>query len=408
MRIAVWWDQDSWGGVDTHLLTLLRNWPDKNDQFVIFYNRKNQGMARISPALAQLSLVQSGQVSWVSFPEPSRWMPEPLGKIARFFLFPFQILLLKQSAQRILARHGSFDTLFANNGGYPGAWSCLAALWAAFALGIPRRLLLVHHAAEARRPLRNSFESLLDFGVQCWATDLVAVSRATRTTLIERRGFNTELNPIRVVHNGVDPPVETEASVVDLRAQLRISADSFVVGMVGRLERYKGQEDLILALGELPAGMLAKVVAVFVGGGEVDERRRLETIAEVAGVGAQVRFADYIEGAPGLLMRQFDLLASLTKDFEGFGLTIAEAMWVGTPVLATTVGGVPEFVSKEIAVMIPPEAPDEIAEALARIMTNREETQLRADRARQHIRKYSGQAMARNFHRLLVISGRRT
>lgn len=407
MRIAVWWDQDSWGGVDTHLLALLRNWPDKCDQFVIFHNCDNQGVKRISQALAQCSLSQSGRLTLISYSEPSRWLPEPFGKVIRYFAYPLQIFWLKLRIKRILACHKPFDVLFSDNGTYPGAWSCLAALWAAAALKIPIRLLLVHHAAGVRRPLRYSSESLLDVAVQRWATDLVAVSRATRATLLERRGFNAEISPIRVVHNGVDPPVEEETPVAELRALLSIPANSFVVGMVGRLERYKGQEDLILALGELSPDVLAKVIVVFMGGGEVSERRRLEEMAKIIGVDGHVRFTGYMEGHPGMLIRQFDLLASLTKDFEGFGLTIAEAMWVGTPVLATSVGGVPEFVTPEIAVLIPPESPDEIAEALLRIMTNHEAAQLRAKRARQHITKYSGQVMARRFHRLLLTSGRR-
>ena len=37
---------------------------------------------------------------------------------------------------------------------------------------------------------------------------------------------------------------------------------------------------------------------------------------------------------------------SLTKDFEGFGLTLAEALSVKTPVLSTKVGGVIEFLNK--------------------------------------------------------------
>ena len=400
MRIAIWWEQALWGGADTHLLTLLRNWPDKNDQFVIFYNSGNQGMKRISAELDQLS-----QVILVSFPDPTSFLPATLTKITRYFSLPLRFLVMKWKAQRLLIHQETFDVLFCDNGGYPGAWGSLAALWAGAALGIHTRLLLVHHSATARGPLRHSFETLLDLGVQYWATDLVAVSRATRATLIERRGFYTEMNPIRVIHNGVDPPTEIETLTVDLRVHLAIPADSLVVGMVGRLERYKGQEDLILALGELPPEKLARVVAVFVGGGEPAERERLQAMAQKIGVASQVRFSGYMEGNISTLMRQFDLLAMLTKDFEGFGLTIAEAMWAGTPVLTTTVGAVPEFVSQEIAIMVQPEAPDEIAEALMQIMDSDEEVQQRASRARQHIRKYSGQAMAQNFHRLLLVSG---
>lgn len=400
MRIAIWWEQDSWGGVDTHLLTLLRNWPDKNDQFVIFYNSDNQGMKRISSALEQLRMV-----SVVPFSASSSFLPSLPSRVIHHFSLPLRFWLMKQRAQRLLANHGHFDALLSDNGGYPGAWGSLAVLWSGAALGLRTRMLLVHHAAITRAALRFSVESLIDLGVQRWATDLVAVSRATRATLIERRGFLTERNPIRVVHNGVDVASETDELKADLRASLDIPADSFVVGMVGRLERYKGQEDLILALGELPQESLAKLVAVFVGGGEADEIERLKAIALKTGVASQVRFAGYVEGSASMLMRQFDLLAMLTKDFEGFGLTIAEAMRAGTPVLATRVGAVPEFVSQEVAIMVPPEAPDEIAEALMQVMDNREEAQRRAGRAQLHIGKFSGKAMAQRFHRLLVISG---
>lgn len=400
MRIAIWWEQDSWGGVDTHLLTLLRNWPEKSDQFVIFYNSDNEGMKRIFPALEQLEMV-----SVVSFSTPSNLLLSLPVRVMRHFSLPLRFFLMKRRAQRLLASHGHFDALVSDNGGYPGSWGSLAVLWSGAALGVRTRMLLVHHAAIPRAALRFSVESLIDLGVQRWATDLVAVSRATRATLIERRGFLAEKNPIRVVHNGVDVFSEIDEFKVDLRARLDIPTDSFVVGMVGRLERYKGQEDLILALGELPLERLAKVVVVFVGSGEIEEIERLKAITLKTGVSSHVRFAGFVEGSASMLMRQFDLLAMLTKDFEGFGLTIAEAMWVGTPVMATKVGAVPEFVSQDVAVMVPPEAPDEIAEALLQVMDHGEESQQRAGRAQLNISKFSGKAMAQRFHRLLLTSG---
>lgn len=400
MRIAIWWEQDSWGGVDTHLLTLLQNWPDANDRFVIFSNAGNQGVARVARALNKLPAV-----TLVSFPEGANTGLSVLTRVIRHFSLPLRFWLMKRRAQDVFSRNGIFDALLVDNGGYPGAWGSLAAVWAGAAAGIRTRMLLVHHCAIARAALRYNVESLIDVGVQRWATDLVAVSRATRETLIEQRGFFTVRNPIRVIHNGVDLAPANEEAAPDLRARLGIAGDAFVVGMVGRLERYKGQEDLVLALGELPVAVLAKVVVVFVGSGETAEQQRLEAMAQKTGVASRVRFAGYVEGGAGALMRQFDLLAMLTKDFEGFGLTIAEAMSAGTPVMATRVGAVPEFVSTDIATLVQPEAPDEIAEALVEIMSNREETQRRAARARLHISKYSGQAMARKFHRLLLVSG---
>ena len=400
MRIAVWWEQTSWGGVDTHLLTLLRNWPDTNDRFVIFHNSGNLGVARISALL--------GELEWVSlapFPEPRRLLPQQLARVVQYFALPVRFLWMTRRARRLLVCQGTFDALLVDNGGYPSAWGGLAALWAGARLGFRARLLLVHHAAAARSALRHGFESLLDLGVQGWATDLVAVSHATRASLIERRGFHTQKTPIRVIHNGVDSLADDDTARVDLRERLAIPADSFVIGMVGRLEQYKGQEDLVLALSELPEEKRARVVAVFAGGVDAPEKTRLQAIAQKTGVASQIRFAGYVEGSSIHLMRQFDLLAMLTRDFEGFGLTIAEAMWAGTPVLTTMVGAVPEFVTAEVAMMVRPEAPGEIAEALVQVMDHEEETQKRALRARKHIGRYSGQAMARNFHRLLLTSG---
>jgi glycosyltransferase involved in cell wall biosynthesis len=192
---------------------------------------------------------------------------------------------------------------------------------------------------------------------------------------------------------------------IDLRKKLDISADSFVIGMVGRLERYKGQEDLILALDDLPLNRLSQVVIVFVGGGEKLEKERLQFIAKTLGVESQIRFAGYVEGNIGLLMRQFDLLAMLTKDFEGFGLTIAEAMLAEVPVLTTNVGAVPEFVAEDVAFLVPPEAPDEIAAAILNVMDNAAKVKQRVVKARRIIDNYSGQAMAKKFHRLLLVSG---
>jgi len=400
VRIAIWWEQDSWGGVDSHLLTLLRNWPDKNDRFVVFFNNGNQGMMRISESLRQLGIVEL-----VVFPDPRNFLPSLPTRVIRHFFLPLRFWLMKRRAQGLLAGHGSFDVLLADNGCYPGAWGVLAALWAGAVLGMRVRMLLVHHSAFGRAPFRHGIESLIDFGVQIWSTDLVTVSRATRATLIERRDFFTEKNPIRVIHNGVDNSPADDSQVLELRAALNISSDSFVVAMVGRLERHKGQEDLILAMGELPPEVRARVVAVFVGGGEAAETERLRAIANKIGVASQIRFAGYVEGSTGALMRQFDLLAMLTKDFEGFGLTIAEAMSAGIPVLATRVGAVPEFVSEETAFLVSPEAPGEVAAALVKIISDGNAARSRADRARRHIAKFSGVEMARNFHRLLLVSG---
>ena len=66
------------------------------------------------------------------------------------------------------------------------------------------------------------------------------------------------------------------------------------------------------------------------------------------------RFTGYIDIESSIILRKLDLLVSLTKDFEGFGLSLAEALAVKTPVLATRVGGSIEFLNNKNSTLISP------------------------------------------------------
>ena len=46
-NIAIFHHQYSYGGVDTHLLALINNWPNKNDNFFIISNNDNSGIKNI-------------------------------------------------------------------------------------------------------------------------------------------------------------------------------------------------------------------------------------------------------------------------------------------------------------------------------------------------------------------------
>jgi glycosyltransferase involved in cell wall biosynthesis len=113
----------------------------------------------------------------------------------------------------------------------------------------------------------------VDRGVTRWATDLVAVSRATRESLVRLRFFNTERNPIRVIHNGVCLACSAERSPA-LREGWGVEPGDFVIGMVGRVERYKGHEDVLCAMAEFPGPLQHRLRLVVVGSGPDSETRR--------------------------------------------------------------------------------------------------------------------------------------
>lgn len=70
--------------------------------------------------------------------------------------------------------------------------------------------------------------------------------------------------------------------------------------------------------------------------------------------------ADLLAGATALV---------LASRYEGFGLTAGEAMTAGVPVIATSVGGIPEVVG-DAAVLVPPDDPQELAAQIVSLVAD--------------------------------------
>ena len=392
MKIGIHWVQFEAGGVDTYLLSMIKNWP-KDDHFVLFHNKNNEGLKRISTELGQYG------VEFVVF--PSIKQHHVFIKLLRFIFFPVYFFWLKYKQSNIIKSINGLDALMVQNGTYPGSWHSLAAVWAAYSLKIKKRMLVINHGALHSNIIQHPGEKIIDYMMHIWATDLVAISRATRQTLIDYRGFDPYKNPIRVVHIGALPSENVTSNSIQLRSHFNVSGDITLLGIVGRVERYKGHEDLLLAMSEMDTKMIDRLAVVFIGSGKVEEIDRLNKMANTLGLEDKVVIPGYIDGDSIQLISQLNILLMLTKDFEGFGLTIAEAMIAGVPVIATKVGAVQEFVNNEVGYLVPPESPSDIARALTAYLNNPGDFKLRAKKAKKHIERFSGAKMSNQYCRLL-------
>ena len=117
MNIAIYWIQKDYGGVDTHLLTLLNNWPNKNDNFSLFTNYDNSGYLSIKEKLPidiklEVIKVKSG---WFN----KKNIFFKFFKFLEFFFFPIYFYFLKIATSNDL-KNRDIDILLVDNGGYPG------------------------------------------------------------------------------------------------------------------------------------------------------------------------------------------------------------------------------------------------------------------------------------------------
>jgi len=196
---------------------------------------------------------------------------------------------------------------------------------------------------------------------------ILCVSRDTRARALT----HCDLTPERavVVNNTVDPRF-APGDRASARAKFGLRTE-FVILIVGRLdakERYKGHDLIIQAIADLPSFEERPVVFLIAGDG--DDRKRIQHVAEAAGVADRTVFLGLVPNSdlPDLY-RAADLFA-LPSTGEGFGIVYLEAMACGTPSLGLAAGGVSDALANgELGVLVAPDV--EFALALRDAITSR-------------------------------------
>jgi glycosyltransferase involved in cell wall biosynthesis len=164
------------------------------------------------------------------------------------------------------------------------------------------------------------------------------------------------------------------ASARDL---LRIPYAQRVVGWVGRQAEAKGPDVMVRSLAHLPADL----GLVMIGDGPA--RGALIELASELGVAARITWVGPMQGA-GRCMAAFDVF-SLSSRTEGTPMVLLEAMAARVPIVATSVGGVPDVVSPSEAVLVEPESPEALARGIDGVLRDPAEAARRTTAARQRV-----------------------
>lgn len=145
------------------------------------------------------------------------------------------------------------------------------------------------------------------------------------------------------------------------RAPEPVSGRILVVGRFAPPKRH----DLVLRAFADVQGRFPGSELWFVGDG--DDRPAAERLAAELGVQGSTRFLGVREDVPELLAHAACVV--LASDYEGCPLSVIEAMAAGVPVVATSVGGVPEVVRDGVTgILAEPGSPDGLARGLAEVL----------------------------------------
>ncbi len=201
----------------------------------------------------------------------------------------------------------------------------------------------------------------------------IAVSSAVESNL--QKTFPQE--KIVCIPNGIEVEKFSNVDHKKLREEFRlernISFDAPVVGTLGELKKLKGQEDFVIAAGEIVKTFPDTHFVVVGVDNSIDQnyRRKLKRLVKVFGLAKQFTFLDWIEDTAPFLSA-LDVFVSPSHS-ESFGLAILEAMASGTAVVSTETGGAKELLQhSKSGLLTEIKNPVKIAENVCNVLGNDE------------------------------------
>jgi len=288
----------------------------------------------------------------------------------------------------------SWDTEFTWCGnlkpaGYPAGW-LKARLGVPFGILVHGGdLLILRRQAGGSVVKRRIARTLLR-----QASVVVANSNWTRDlcySLLNELRIPSAPDTVRTVPLGADPilfrPGISQAAV---RSHYRLDGRRWLLS-VARLTRHKGIDTglrVLAALGDRYPDLGYAVV------GSGAERNGLEALCRQLRLGDRVRFlGDVPDHDLAALYNSAEIYLGLSRllpdRVEGFGISLAEAAACGIPVIAARTGGIPEAVrDRETGLLVNPDDPHEIAQAVGCLLDDSEQASRMGRAGRRMVETY--------------------
>ena len=201
----------------------------------------------------------------------------------------------------------------------------------------------------------------LDRMILKYADRVVTVSDSMKKLLKEA---GVKEDKIKVIYNAIAQTDATpSASTESIMDYYGIKNLHKVIGVVGRLSPEKGQVIFLKAF-KKAVKMYPQAKALIVGDGP--DRGMLEEYCKKNGIDDKVVFTGYQKEIANFY-QVFDMLA-LPSFTEGLPNAVLEAMIFGVPVIATSVGGVPEVINNSNGILVPPDNHELLADKMIKLL----------------------------------------
>lgn len=209
----------------------------------------------------------------------------------------------------------------------------------------------------------------------------------SRGALQELKRWPKLLRKAQVIHHAV-----ADASLAPgPAAELPERTGGPVVSIVARLQAVKGHRVFLESARRV---LLKRPDARFWIAGDGELRGELEALTSQLGLTSAVSFLGYRNDISNVMASSDAVVCA--SSYESFPRSVLEALALGRPVVATSVGGLPEIVRDgETGILVPPGDPENLAAAILRLLGDRELAHRLGTAARKFIgERYTVEAQA--------------
>jgi len=254
--------------------------------------------------------------------------------------------------------------------------------------------VLTRHYSDYHTRIQKKWHVRLDGLVTSLSHAVIAVSQHTADHMI--RNERARADKIHVVLNGIDFD-RVRISAPDARDRIRrefCSENDYLILVVARLHPEKGHHYLFQALPGIQE-RVGRPVRLLVAGVGTFEAAYKEEVRSL-GCEEMVSFLGFRKDIPDL-MAAADLLV-LPSVAEAFGLVAAEALHLGTPVVATRTGGIPEIIEDgKNGLLVEPASSAALSKAIADLLNDPGRRQEMTRAQRRSIQRFRFEDMVRSY-----------
>lgn len=378
-----------YGGTTSHLINFMNSKACRKFYFTIITNKNNTGIKNIKESC------ESDKFEIINFTSLNTLTSNTLFLKVIFFitkplLFVFSIIQMFFILKKI-----NSDVTLLNCGGYGDFRSEMASAIALKLLKRKKLYLLIHHCY-SKPLLWSSIINLINKKISKIFKTIFFVSKATKDSIKKNTSLIDKNSKYKIIYNGV---TVRPFSLKKIK-KLKVKKGIFKIGMLSRIEDYKGQLNMIYSFSKLSDEEKKKFKVFFIGNGNPTFIKKINNVIILKNLTKYFQIINYLKIDSYTILNNFDITVSLTKDFEGFGYSVAESLFVKTPVISTNVGGTKEILNNKVANIVKPNETVGVVKSLRDFLLRKNKWKNKAKQGRKRIIKYfNSEKMSNEFLR---------